>query len=69
MKKAWMDYCLINTSERANNFFADDWFSKTIIKKNKDKVKLSANTILDEFLREIVTLNIISLVKIREIMA
>ena len=69
MKKAWMNYSLINMSRRANKFFADDWFSKTIIKKNKDKVKPSANVILDEVLRETVVLNIISLAKTREVMA
>lgn len=64
-----MNYCLINTSGRANKFFADDWFGETIIKEYKDKIRLSANTILDEFLKETVALNIISLAKIREVMA
>ena len=69
MRKAWMDYCLINTSRRANKFFADDWFGETIIKENKDKVKPSVNATSDEFLRKTVALNIISLAKTREVMA
>lgn len=64
-----MDYCLINTLGRQNKFFADNRFAETIIKKNKDKVRSSANAILDKFLREIVMLNIISFAKTREIMA
>lgn len=64
-----MNYCLINTSGRANKFFADDRFGETIIKENKDKVKSSANAISDEFLKETVVLNIISLAKTREVMA
>ena len=52
--------------ERANKFFIDNWFGKTIIKKNKDKVR---PLISDRFLREIVALNIISLAKTREVMA
>ena len=56
-------------SGRANKFFADDWFSKTIIKENKDKFRPSANAILDKFLRETIALNIISLTKTKEVMA
>lgn len=44
-------------------------FGETIIKENKDKVRSLANTTLDEFFRETVILNIISLVKTREVMA
>lgn len=62
-----MDYCPINTLERSNKFFINNWFCKTIIKKNKDKVKLSANATLNKFLKETIALNIISLAKIREI--
>lgn len=40
-----------------------------IIKKNKNIIKLLANTILSEFLREIVIFNIILLVKNKEIIA
>lgn len=36
---------------KPNKFFADNWFFEIIIKENKDKVKLSANTILDECLK------------------
>lgn len=69
MKKAWMDYYLINTLRKSNKFFTDNWFSKTIIKENKDKVKPLANAILDKFLRKTVILNIILFAKTREIMA
>lgn len=56
-------------SRRANKFFIDNWFSKTIIRKNKDKIKLLANTISDELLKEIIILNIILLVKTRKTIA
>lgn len=68
MKKTRIDYYLINTSERVNKYFTKDWFREIIIKKNKDKVRLSANSILDKFLRETVALNIISLAKSRKTM-
>lgn len=63
-----MHYYLINILRKANKFFVDDQFNETIIKENKNIVKLLANTILDEFLREIVVLNIISLTKTKEVM-
>lgn len=62
-----MNYCLINTSGKINKFFVDNWFFETIIKENKDKVQPSANSIQDKFLKEIVMLNIISLVKTKEV--
>lgn len=64
-----MNYCLINTSRRANKFFADNWFGETIIKENKNKVRPSINAISDKFLQETVALNIISLAKTSEVMA
>lgn len=64
-----MDYCLINMSGRPNKFFVNDQFDETIIKENKDKVRPSANAKSNKFLRKRVALNIISLTKIREIMA
>lgn len=69
MKKALIDYCLINTSRKLNKFFVDNWFNKIIIKENKDKVKPSANATLDKILKESVTLNIISLTKTKEVIA
>lgn len=68
IKKAWINYCLINTLEKANSFFRNNWFQKTIIKKNKNKVKLLINTIADKFLIEIVIINIILFAKIGEAM-
>lgn len=62
-----MDYYLINTSGKTNQFFANDQFGKTIIKENKDKIRPLLNTTSNEFLREIVALNIISLIKIRKV--
>lgn len=38
-------------------------------KKNKDKVKLSVNVILDKFLRETVALNIILFAQTKEVLA
>lgn len=64
-----MNYWLINTSGKANIFFANDCFGETIIKKFKDNVNLLANAISDKFLKKIVALNILSLAKIRKIMA
>ncbi len=45
---------------------ADDRFSERIILLNKEKVCPSANASTDEFLREIVLMNVISLWKCRE---
>lgn len=42
---------------------------RLLLKKNKDKVKLSTNTISDKFSKKIVTLNIISLAETREVIA
>lgn len=42
-------------------------FNKTIINKNKNEVILLANIILDEFLRKIIILNIISLLKLKKV--
>lgn len=52
---------------KSNNFFADNWFGKIIIKENKEKVKPIANIILNKFLKGIVVLNIILLAKTREV--
>lgn len=54
--------------KKTNKFFINNQFDQTIIKKNKDKIRLSANTILDKFLKEIIALNIISLAKTKEVM-
>lgn len=62
-----MDYYLISISKRANQFFVDDQFNKTIIKKYKDKVRLSVNIILNKFLKKTIVLNMISFTKTREI--
>lgn len=69
IKKTWMNYCLINTSEKTNKFFINDWFGETIIKENKGKVRPLANATSDRFLKETVILNIILLAKTREVMA
>lgn len=45
---------------------ADDQFNKKIILLNKEKIYLSANAISNEFLREIIAMNVISLWKCQE---
>lgn len=45
---------------------ADDRFGERIILLNKEKVRPSANAKSDEFLREVVALNVLSLWKCRE---
>lgn len=67
VKEALIDYCLINMSGKTNKFFANNWFGETIIKKNRDKVRPSANITLDKFLRKTVISNIISLTKTKDI--
>lgn len=52
-----------------NKLYIDDWFGETIINDNKDKVGLLVNITLDEFFKETIALNIISLAKTRKIMA
>lgn len=67
--KNWINYCFINILERTNKFFIDNQFFETIIKENKNKVKLSVNATLDKFSKEILTLNIILFAKTRKVMA
>ncbi len=66
LKQAWLDYSLINLSGRADKFMADDRFGERIILLNKEKICPSANITSDEFLREIVAMNVISLWKCQE---
>lgn len=66
LKQAWLDYCLINPSGRADKFMADDRFGERIILLNKEMICPSANASSDEFLRETVAMNVISLWKCRE---
>lgn len=67
MKKSQINQYLINILEKPNNVFINNWFGKIIIKKNKNKVKLSTNCILNKFLIEIIVFNIISFAKTREV--
>lgn len=67
--QAWLDYYLINPSGRLNKFYADDRFGKTIIKLCKEKVRPSSNASSDKFLQEIIAPNVLSLWKIKEVMA
>ena len=60
-KQAWLDYSFINISGYSDKFFADNLFKKTIIKLNKGKTKPSANIATNDFLREIVSMFILSL--------
>ena len=68
-RQAWLDYCLINPSGRPEKFYPDDRFGETIIKLCKEKVRPSSNAKSDEFLREVVAPNVLSLWKIKEVMA
>ncbi len=47
----------------------DDQFGKTIIKLNKRKVQPSANAATNEFVQEVVSINVLSLWKSKEIIA
>lgn len=58
---------MIYTSKISKKNFVTNLFGKTIIKKNKDIIKLLANAILDKFLRKMVALNMISLIKTRDV--
>lgn len=61
MKEAWLQSCLINISGRPNKFVPDDRFGETIIMLNKENINPSANAKSDEFLRETVSRNVMSL--------
>ena len=68
-RQAWLVYCLISPFGRPNNFHANDRFGETIIKLCKEKVRPSSNAKLDRFLRDVVEPNVLSLWKIKEVMA
>ena len=63
LKQVWLDYYLINLSGKVDNFIADNWFGEKIMLLNKEKICQSANASSDEFLRTIMTMNVISLWK------
>lgn len=54
-------------SEKLNKFFRNNWFGETIIRENKDKIKLLTNVILIEFFRKTIALNFISFAETRKI--
>lgn len=62
-------HCLISPSGRPNNFYADDRFRETIIKLCKEKVRPSSNDKSDQFLRDVIAPNVLSLWKIKQVMA
>lgn len=66
MKEAWLKSCLINISGRPNKFVPEDRFGETIIMLNKDNINPSANAKSDEFLRETVSRNVLSLCNSKE---
>ena len=68
-RRAWLDYCLINPTGRRNKFYADDRFGETIIKLNKEFIRPSANAASDRHLREVISLNVLALLKCKEVMA
>lgn len=45
----------------------DNWFDKTIIKKNKNIIRLLANIIFNKFLKKTIVLNIILFAETKEI--
>lgn len=61
MKEVWLQSCLINISGRPKKFVPDDRFGETIIMLNKENINPSANAKSDEFLRETVSRNVLSL--------
>lgn len=63
LKKAWLDYCLINPFGKPDKFMANERFSEKIVLLNKEKVCLSTNTNTNKFLRKFVSMNVISLWK------
>ena len=64
-----MDHCLINPSGKPGKFYADNRFGKTIIKLNKEKIRPSANAKSDNFFRNVVAPNVLTLWKSKEVMA
>ena len=60
LKQAWLDYCLINLSERTNKFMANNRFGDRIILLNKKMICPSANALCNEFLRKTMVMNVIS---------
>ena len=66
LKQAWLDYCLINPSGKSGKFMANDQFGERIVLLNKEKVCPSANASTNEFLREIVLMNVIFFWKCQE---
>lgn len=66
MKDAWLESCLINISGRPNKFVPDNRFGETIIMLNKENINPSTNAKSDEFLRETVLQNVLSLCNSKE---
>lgn len=60
---------MINLSGCPDKFYTNDQFGETIIKLYKEKVRPSSNTKLDKFLQEVIAPNVLSLWKIKEVMA
>jgi hypothetical protein len=68
-KQAWVDYCLMNPNTRPDIYCAIDRHGKTVIRENKDKVRLSAKAKNDRFLRKVVARNVGSLQTSKRVMA
>lgn len=69
IRKAWLDYCLINPSGKPDEFCSDDWFGETITQLNNEKLRSSDSPMGDTYLRDIVAPNAFSLWKSQEVMA
>lgn len=61
LRQAWLDYCFINPFDCPGKFMADDCFREKIILLNKEMLRPLTNAKSDEFLREVVALNVLSL--------
>ena len=68
IENSWLQSCLINISGRPNKSISDDWFDKTMIMLNKQNINPFANIKSDEFLQEIISQNVLSLYKSKEIL-
>lgn len=68
-RQAWLNYSPVNISGQPGKFYPDNCFGETIIKLNKEKVRLSTNAKSDVFLRDTVALNVMSLWKSKEVFA
>lgn len=68
-RQAWQTRSLINSFSWLNKFYANNQFSKIIIKLNKKKIQLFVNSKTNKFLKEMIIFNVLALQKNKDIMA